>query len=648
MPLELKNPAGLWLLSLAIPLVALYILKIRRKRLPIPSTWLWVEAQRDLLARHPFKKLVVQLPLLLQLLAIALLALALSRPATRGGAIIGDHVAILVDTSASMGAQADGKRRIDLAKKAALDVIAALGPSADAMIIDAGREPRVASPLDRDRRRLEAAVSQLDARDVEGHLGKAIALASDRLRQLPGDARVVVITDEALADPGALLAARLPTDLIKVGTEVDNTAVVRVDVRSGVDRATKSDQVQAFAMLAHYGQSPRDVFVTLRQRNIETPLASRKLRLEPGERAPVVLTFEPARGDYGSGLIVEISPSDSLPADDRAYGRVPSGQKLPVVLVSAKASTWLQRALLADPDVELMRAKLGELGSAEIPDGALIVIDGACPPVPPGGDLLIVNPPAGPCHTATVTTELEGPEVTSWSDNDPRLRFLTLDGVQIVKARRIETSGAADSLVRAREGTLVSDISLPGRTGTLVGFDVGESNWPLKASFVLFVRNIIELARSHRARGITGPARTGGAMRIRVPPDIESVEVERPDKTKSTALARNGLVVVPEVGRAGFYFASWGTTRKGSVLVPANLTSEAESDLSVREVAKPQAALQRKSADDVADAFTDWTWLLAAIALLLVVLDAWWLTRKPKIRSAVGVQRPKLPERSPA
>jgi hypothetical protein len=56
--LELLNPSGLWMLSALVPLVILYILKVQRQRLKVPSTWLWAAAQRDLLARSPFKRLL--------------------------------------------------------------------------------------------------------------------------------------------------------------------------------------------------------------------------------------------------------------------------------------------------------------------------------------------------------------------------------------------------------------------------------------------------------------------------------------------------------------------------------------------------------------------------------------------------------------
>src|ERR1019366_6002659 len=108
MGLHLLDPKGLLLLAGLAPLVVLYILKIRRRRQAVPSTWLWAAAQRDLVAKHPFRKLVPEPPLLLEILALIALAVALARPSARGGTVDGDHVAIVVDASASMATRIGG------------------------------------------------------------------------------------------------------------------------------------------------------------------------------------------------------------------------------------------------------------------------------------------------------------------------------------------------------------------------------------------------------------------------------------------------------------------------------------------------------------------------------------------------------------
>ena len=646
MPLELKAPSGLWLLSLLLPLVALYVLKVRRQRLTVSSTWLWAAAARDIAAKNPFKRLVPQVPLGLELMALALLALSFSRPATRGGHIAGAHVAIVVDTSASMAALAsDGRTRLAHAQEAASAVIRALGPGAQAVIIDAGRDARVVSAMDSDRRRLEASVAKLEASDAEGRMTQAIATASTQLRPFEHGARLVVISDGALADRDAFASSHLPIELVKVAEPIDNAAIVRLDIASSEDPASHREQVQAFALVANYGQKPRSLYVTLNERNAPEPLASRRIDLGPGERAPVVLAFEPAPGDAGSGLVVELSPHDALISDDRAYGRVPSGAKLQVVMAPAKSNAWVARALASDPNVELVGTSIAGLASAGVAPDALVVVDGACPPDPPGADLLFLNPPPGACGTTVVGPAVDAPVVTSWAEVDPRLRFLSLDGVELRTAHRLEAESPQAALVQSREGTLIADASTPGRSATVVGFDVGDSNWPLKASFVLFMRNVVELARSHRLRGAEAPARTGEAYSLRVPLDVTEIELENPRGTRQKLVARDGLCVIPNLSQAGFYFATYRGKARGSALFSANLNSERESDLRPRELPRAQGQpVAVRSSRELSDAVTDWSWLLAASALGLLALDVWWVTRRPHA-GLLGL--PLRPERRP-
>ena len=640
-PFELKAPGGLWLLGLLLPLFVLYVLKIRRQRVAVSSTWLWAAAARDLAAKSPFKRLVVQVPLLLELLALSLLALSLARPASRAGHIAGEHVAIVLDTSASMAAiEPDGRSRFAHAKDAASAVIAALAPGAQAVLVEAGRDAHVVSPMDSDRRRLEASLAKLEATDAEGRMTQAIATASTQLRPFERSARLVVVTDGALADRDAFATSNLPIELVRVGSPIDNAAIVRLDIASSEDPSTHREQVQAFAMVQNFGQKPRSLYVTLSMRNVVQPLASRRIDLGPGERSPVVLGFEPARGDVGAGLIVELSPHDALVGDDRAYGRVPSGAKLTVVMAPSQGNPWVARALASDPNVELLGSSLTGLASAGVPSDALVVVSGACPVNAPGGDLLILDPPPGPCGTTLVGSKLEAPLLTSWAEVDPRLRFLSLDGVELRSAHRLEADTPQAALVQSREGTLIADASSPGRSVTVVGFDVGESNWPLKASFVLFMRNVVELARSHRVRGAEAPGRVGDAYSLRVPVDVSEVELESPGGNRQKLPARDGLCVVPSLVRAGFYFASYAGKRPGSALFAANLSSERESDMRPHELlTRKGTALPARTAAELSTAVTDWSWLLAALALSLIALDVWWVTRKPRL-PALALPRP--------
>ena len=641
LPFELQEPRGLFLLAGLVPLVLLYVLKVRRSKHVVSSGWLWSAAARDLLARSPFRRLLPQVPLFLQMLAVIAAAIALSRPALRSAAVVGEHVAIVIDVSASMRATDPerDKPRIVLAREAAISAIESLGPAGDAMIIEAGRDARVVSPLDRDTRRLTEAVAKLDARDVEGDLASAVGLAVDRLRSVGGDRRVVIVTDGAIPDL-ELPTATLPLDVRLVSQPIDNVGILRVDVRSGADAATKEEEVQAFALIASYAKVPREIFVTLRLSGVADPLASRRFRIAPGERAPVLLTFKPDEGDRGKGLVVEVSPHDALAADDVAYARVPLGARQPVALIGKSPSAWLERALLSDPNVELSKGTPQELEKTPIAAGTLHVFDRVCPSAPPQGDFVVVGPPEGKCLGVTVGAAIDRPAITSWANGDPRLRFLTLDGVHVAKATPLGVTGARDSLVRGPNDTLIADVSTPGRTGTMIGFDVGESDWPLKASYVLFMRNTLELARAHRASGQVAASKAGEPLRIPVPASVPSVQVHLPGAKDPVKLpAQAGLVVVPDTGKAGLYLISWEGRDAASVLVPVNLVSERESDLHRRIKADPKSGVTITAAQKPTMSLSDAGWVLALVALAFIVLDVVWLTRAPKSRAPIAVVR---------
>jgi hypothetical protein len=103
--------------------------------------------------------------------------------------------------------------------------------------------------------------------------------------------------------------------------------------------------------------------------------------------------------------------------------------------------------------IDLRAGKVADLATdTSIGLDTLVVIEGACPPSPPGGDLLIVNPPPGKCGGTLVGATIEHPEITSWENGDPRMRFLTLDGVHILRANALKPDGATQELIRSQQG----------------------------------------------------------------------------------------------------------------------------------------------------------------------------------------------------
>jgi hypothetical protein len=203
---------------------------------------------------------------------------------------------------------------------------------------------------------------------------------------------------------------------------------------------------------------------------------------------------------------------------------------------------------------------------------------------------------------------------------------LSFEGVDVATARKLTISSNGEALVHTRDGTLIADVSSPGRMGTLVAFDLGQSTFPLKAAFVVFIRNIADLSRAHRLGAASRSAHTGEPLSVHVPTEVESIDVEYPDGRREKKLrARNGLAVLPPATHIGAVYVNWSGTRAGSVFVPVNLTSEAESRIAPRALAVGSAAASSSRA--VAE-LARLDWIFAALALAFIVADVVWLTRR--------------------
>ena len=90
--------------SVLAPLIALWFLKLRRKRRVVSSTLLWSRSLADLRANAPFQRLRMSWLLLLQILAVCAIAFALAQPEAEGFGSSGGRHVILIDRSASMNA----------------------------------------------------------------------------------------------------------------------------------------------------------------------------------------------------------------------------------------------------------------------------------------------------------------------------------------------------------------------------------------------------------------------------------------------------------------------------------------------------------------------------------------------------------------
>src|SRR5213078_4426268 len=112
-------PLGLVLIVLLVipAIILLYFLKLKRKPLQVPSTFLWRKSIEDLHVNALFQWLRENVLLLLQLLVVLLLLYAVMGFRFHGSTAHGRHYILVLDNSASMAATDVKPSRLDWAKK---------------------------------------------------------------------------------------------------------------------------------------------------------------------------------------------------------------------------------------------------------------------------------------------------------------------------------------------------------------------------------------------------------------------------------------------------------------------------------------------------------------------------------------------------
>jgi hypothetical protein len=613
-------PAGLALFGLAAPLVLLYLLKKKREDRVVSSTVLWEKVIADLEARHPFQRLRANLLLLLELLALAALALALGRPAVRAVLAGRRAVALVLDVSASMEARdgPGGKTRFLAAKEAVRAALAGLRPGDRAMLVLAGRTARTAKALTGDREELLRALAPVAAEDVRGELRDAILLAAAALRPENGAGEIEVFGDGGgardLPDPAALGAA---LRFHVFGSGGENCGITGIDLSRLSPRGGAPGAVEVFATVENAGARPAERWLELYEG--DRLVATRALSIEPGHETAATFreALAPGRVTLRLAPKREGIDEDVLAADDRAFAVLAPPAPLGVA-VFGPGHVVLDRALRAARDVDVL------VGPAEAlfrdPRVGLCIFDGETPEALPARPCLVFGA-RGALPGVTVGDEVEGPRITGWEHDHPLLRFVDLGSVEIAKARPLALDGPGRVLIHSDRGPLAVESRARRDLLVAIGIDIRESTWAGSEaeSFVIFLLNVLKAAR-REGPGLAPPRiATGETLSVRLEAGEATLTPPSGGGAPLSRRARAGRADFLETGRAGFYHVAAGGREED---VAVNLCDREETRCAPRTELATGGGPIRATAPRVA---TREVWRLFALLALLALLAEWWV-----------------------
>jgi hypothetical protein len=626
-------PGMLGLFALAPVIVLMYLLKLKRRPVKVPSTLLWRRSVQDLVANAPFQKLRNNLLLWLQLLILLLLVLALARPIFKLTGLGGETIIVLIDQSASMQTKEDdGETRFEKARKLALEsvedmsagnsMLGALSKRDEMMVIGFGNTTLPLQPMTRDKAALRSAINAARPTDTETNLSDAGYILQERtMRRIEGavepnpNARVVLISDGGLGSTVSSLNDIVNLDYTSVGSTEDNIGFTGIDVRESF---AGNFEYQLFSTLYNAAEEPKSVFVELDVNGEVLDLKKADLPARGG--APVVFTI----GETVTGVAtLRLSDhEDAFPLDDVARANIAPPTELKVLLVS-RGNSFLQGAFEVDPRISISTIRPNEYTPR--PDFDITIFDSCTTKAQlPAGNYLFVNaiPPEDVGYTAA-EERVARPEIIDWNRVHPITRYANFQRVLIQDAYKLQPPKGAMSLLEATDTDLISLLESESRRFVVIGFDIKESYWPVDVSFPIFFSNLIDYW-SRTGRGINKPAYATGETIPLVPPrEAKTAVVTSPAGTKvNYNLEGQSTFYVTDTQVAGVYtvdFDKGGVQRQ----IPVNLMSGLESNIRVADELTVGGRKVTASKGEVRTRQEIWPWI--ALGALAILMLEWYL-----------------------
>lgn len=638
-------------------LVAMYLLKLRRRPLRVSSIVLWEKFGSDVQVNVPLARPRASWLLLLHVLVAAALIAAVGRPAIPGAAGSSGRLLIVIDHSASMNAR-DGVRgeervtRLEEAKDRALDAVRrAASASASIGVVSFAATAQVVRELSSDAALAAQAIRGVRATDQPGDLRAAAEVVRAVLSSLPeidsGGVEVLLFSDgvfEASGDEPPSVGMRL----VRVGAAGGHENLGLVALAA---RRIESDReaVEVFARVQNAAREPRVTPVSLslsgravESRSVTVPSASAD---GPGEAA-VTFVCRP-NGREVATVSLGVDEARDLLASDNSASLVVRGFRPPRVLLVSRGATaeaasdgpvrWAG-LLLRDVLEEL---RLGELRRVSI--GAYeelvttnqmrfvdaVIFEDVTPRESPSVPSLSIN--AGVPELRLAAAAGDGSEtgrpVLSWVRSHPLLQFITLDGVVVSRSRAV--MGAAEGFVpiaRGESGPLILVRDTPDEPRRLVlTFDLADSNWAVEPGFAIFLNAAVAWMTSTGSGDAAVAWTTTEPVTVEVAGSVSGaadVELERigrdPDEPRVRARAAGGRAALGVLERAGVYVGAADSGDTAVDPVAVNLLNALESGVGSSDTI---VVGNRSVAGAAASAgvLEVWWWFLLGALLLLVV-----------------------------
>lgn len=467
------NPAALPFVSLLGVLVLIYLRQRTRTRIEVPSLLFWADVPEDRVRSRRFRPdLLFFLQVLLLLLLIGgLLHPYWSRAVTETR---GDRQILVFDLSASMQVRENGVRRFDLALDQAKNVLHALAPLDEVMLIGIAARPQVISGFTTDHRLVLHRLESLRPQDTGTQLELGIELALVQRDRAGRQAQIHVFTDLSSNQLSLSETQQQALTYHRVGETDDNMALASVHVYQNPFQ--DYSQAQAYILVRNYAN--RTKTATLRVELNGHAAFQEAFSLSANDTRSFSLS-----GFTGPGqLAVHLESEDALAVDNHALNWVAARRSTQLVLVSPVAHLHQEVRQLSQalPGVTLRSTRPEDFSADQVGEQDVVLFHQFVPDEAVPANSLYIFPPVE--NTLfPVLTEAADLTILDWNDEHEILHNLQyVEALPFKQARILALPSWAQVLISSKTSHGEIPLALTGerdgRRLVCLAFDLDAGN----------------------------------------------------------------------------------------------------------------------------------------------------------------------------
>jgi hypothetical protein len=592
------SPWG-FLALIGVPIIIiLYLLKQQHEDLTVSSLYLWEEVIKDLEANAPWQKLKKNILMILQIIAVILLALALAKPYLSNLESNIQNVVVVIDTSMSMQSKMGNKTRFDEAKANAREYITNLKPNTYVTLISVGKNTVIEENLSKNKSSLLNSLNAIEVTNSALNIDDAKSIIFSIANQHP-NTKVVLFGDQNFFIEGVEM------EFSDMSGEAENFAIINLS------HTVTENGITALSTIANY--TGADAKIPLSIYLDGSVYDAKYVDIAFGETLNVYWNNLPESTNV---IEVRIDKEDALAIDNTYWNVVEKGLGNKALLVS-DGNVFIEKALALSNKLELYKTLPDE--SREFIGYDLYIFDGFLPEIiPEDGSIMIFNPPKNQLFQVGEVVEI--PQIKELRGDI--FKYVKEFDFSIGESKIIEVPLWAEEIIEFKEGSGGFAGLYNNQRILAIAFDIFKTDISITPAFPIFITDAVEWLLPSAIENIAS-VNSGDSITFNLHPGTEKALIKTPLKETFEIAPPFPARVFDKTEEPGVYTLVQKTI-EGEINYnfSVNVPSKEESDINKKVVAKDEDDKDAKERN-VVKTGRNIQFVFIWIIIILLLIE-WW------------------------